>query len=544
VGDTGATASANNPAEDLASQGGWAVPGIGLDSQGDAGGGLGDQNESPGLAALAELVGALGINDLTAGLGLLLDRLTSLVADTAAVAPIGRIELLRLASRLVKSAGRGEVAAGRLAYLADRHRSLSGGVGAATWLTRHNLLTRSQASKIVLRARDLSGTPLLEQAAYKGDVNPHQAAAAVRTLKQLPGDVLSAGQLSQAEELLAGFADHLDSSGLAKAGRALLEQVAPELTQQRDEERAEREYRTAHSNRSLFWFDRGDGSTLLQATMPTIEAEGLKRLVDAYAQQYRRAQTDKTRTDKTQTDKTESGQGQADTAPASHTRAATNAALPPMAASRVDGLIALGREVSRRAAAPKLGGDRPRIQVVITYQELLDQARTAKLVGSGDLVPAGQLRTMLCDAGIIPAVLGSKSEILDVGRERRLVTGPIRAALELRDQGCSFPSCDRPVGATEAHHLKPWYDDGATGLGNMTLLCPHHHGLVEPPRDGPPQWEVRIRESDQLPEFIPPAGLDPERKPMLHGRFILQGAEPSPARPDDRPEPDGAHGGA
>jgi hypothetical protein len=60
---------------------------------------------------------------------------------------------------------------------------------------------------------------------------------------------------------------------------------------------------------------------------------------------------------------------------------------------------------------------------------------------------------MACCAGIIPAVLGTTGQVLDLGRERRLFTGAARRALILRDRGCAFPGCDRPPKWTEGHHI-------------------------------------------------------------------------------------------
>ena len=51
---------------------------------------------------------------------------------------------------------------------------------------------------------------------------------------------------------------------------------------------------------------------------------------------------------------------------------------------------------------------------------------------TGQSVPAGVLRRWLCDADLLPIVLAGPSDILDVGRTQRLVTPPLRAALEAR----------------------------------------------------------------------------------------------------------------
>ncbi|WP_052593188.1 HNH endonuclease signature motif containing protein [Luteipulveratus mongoliensis] len=96
----------------------------------------------------------------------------------------------------------------------------------------------------------------------------------------------------------------------------------------------------------------------------------------------------------------------------------------------------------------------------------------------GDTVDAGTIRRMACDADIIPMVLGSRSEPLDVGREQRLVKDGLRAAVVARDRCCTFPGCDRPPSFCEVHHVQPWYAGGRTSLLNSALLCRRHHAIV------------------------------------------------------------------
>ncbi|MEO6997017.1 MAG: DUF222 domain-containing protein, partial [Terracoccus sp.] len=97
---------------------------------------------------------------------------------------------------------------------------------------------------------------------------------------------------------------------------------------------------------------------------------------------------------------------------------------------------------------------------------------------SGDVLTAATVRRMACDAAIIPVVLGSDSQPLDVGRQERLVTRAMRTALWLRDQGCSFPGCSTPAQWTDAHHVRHWLYGGTTCLGNLALLCRRHHVYV------------------------------------------------------------------
>ena len=88
--------------------------------------------------------------------------------------------------------------------------------------------------------------------------------------------------------------------------------------------------------------------------------------------------------------------------------------------------------------APTHGGERPHVTVTMRYDDL--QRRIADAVLSyGGPVSAAEARRIACDAQITPAVLGTGSDVLDVGRASRLFTPAIRKAIALRDKGCAFP---------------------------------------------------------------------------------------------------------
>jgi hypothetical protein len=155
---------------------------------------------------------------------------------------------------------------------------------------------------------------------------------------------------------------------------------------------------------------------------------------------------------------------------------------------------------------PDNGGDRPQVVVTVDIDHLREETGAATLDDGAVLSPTAA-RRLACDARILPAVLGSAGQVLDVGRERRLFTGPLRRALVLRDRGCAFPTCDRPARWCEGHHVRSWLDHGPTNLNNAVLLCGHHHRVIH---QG--QWQVQIA-TDGLPEFIPPSYIDPQQQP-------------------------------
>ncbi|MEV0286618.1 DUF222 domain-containing protein [Kribbella sp. NPDC050820] len=119
-------------------------------------------------------------------------------------------------------------------------------------------------------------------------------------------------------------------------------------------------------------------------------------------------------------------------------------------------------------------GPKAHLTVTIDYDSLRSAAAGA--IGDavfGDGLSAATVRRLACDAQVIPVVLGSKSQPLDVGTTRRLVTGPMRLALNARDRGCVV--CGAPPIQCEAHHLVHWVDGGDTAVGNLVLLCKRHH---------------------------------------------------------------------
>jgi hypothetical protein len=77
-----------------------------------------------------------------------------------------------------------------------------------------------------------------------------------------------------------------------------------------------------------------------------------------------------------------------------------------------------------------------------------------------------------------PTLGGAPSQPLDLGRTSRVVSAAQRTALAVRDGGCGFPDCDRPLAWCEAHHLQHWLHGGPTDLANLALVCRAHHRAV------------------------------------------------------------------
>ena len=121
---------------------------------------------------------------------------------------------------------------------------------------------------------------------------------------------------------------------------------------------------------------------------------------------------------------------------------------------------------------------------------------------NGDQQPVGSDHGELAGLGarlraavalLPPALGGAPTQPLEVGRTSRVVQPAQRAALTVRDGGCVFPDCDRPLAWCEAHHLRHWLHGGPTDLANLALLCRAHHRAVH---EG--GWQLTRQANGQL----------------------------------------------
>jgi len=130
---------------------------------------------------------------------------------------------------------------------------------------------------------------------------------------------------------------------------------------------------------------------------------------------------------------------------------------------------------------PSTGGLNATVIVTISMETLRGGLATATMDTGTDLSP-GEARRMACEGGLLPAVLGARSQILDFGRARRLFSKAQRAVMALR-QGfrCAAEGCDRPTAWCDAHHLTHWNHHGNTDLDDGVLICGRHHRLAHHP---------------------------------------------------------------
>lgn len=344
----------------------------------------------------------------------------------------------------------------------------------ADWFTHLAGLRRGQGKRAVEHARELVRSRRSTLAAlHEGSVSPEQAAVVLDAVEALPS---APSMRARAEEVLLEEAGRLDATSLAKAGARIGDVVDPDR-EDRDLERAlEREERAAHVHRFLSIAEDGAGGVRLSGRGSVEDAAVLRAALLPL------------------------------TAPVPTVDPDTCAEQPDPrdhGARLWDALVATAHHTLTSDLAPECHGARPRVTVTTDLATLQQGLGRGGVTDDGLELSVSAVRRIACDADVIPAVLGSRSEVLDVGRLQRLVTAAIWRALVLRDQHCRFPGCTRPPVMCHAHHVEHWVDGGETSLANLVLLCGHHHRLIH----GSP-WQVRISAEDGLPEFLPPPRAD------------------------------------
>jgi hypothetical protein len=367
-----------------------------------------------------------------------------------------------------------------------------------------------QVRNQVFQASMLAGRPGVHEAAAAGRITLGQARAIRDVVEGLP-EVLSDTQKDQAEGFLLRAADRLPAEKLRGMTDQVLDQVAPQAKDSSEQRQAKlklRDQRAAARRCFRFGFPE-DGSIEFRGSLPVVDGVRLKGLVESIAARDYRAAKD----------------------------VADRAALAVTPDQRLaDALMRVvvaaegsGTESGSGGAGIPAGGTQ--ITVLMREQDLRDRAAGRGLLADGTEVSAGELRRLMCDAGFVPVVLGGKSEILDLGRMRRLASPALRHAVGLRDGHCAFPGCEVPFYRCELHHIRPWQDGGPTSLDNLVALCARHHHLCEPAPPGvdadgyaraPDQWRIRMG-PDGIPQFVPPGSYVEEDRSGLAGSRSVRG---------------------
>ena len=364
-------------------------------------------------------------------------------------------ELLPRLARVERQLG-----AARLAMLAEADRQQVGDpVGyseTAGWWAAVTRATKPEARRQVKLARrlDTEQHAPVREATAAGAVSLDQAQVIIKAVEDLPTDLTDAALRAKAENHLIEFAAELDPKQLAVAGRKILDVEAPEISEQALDRALQAE--EAHAEATSYFTIRpdGHGSMIGRFKVPLLAGRILEKHVEALA------------------------------APKHQNAVAATDGTVPKPWRRGTAFTEY-LQTRPLPSIPNAGGIAATVVVTMSLEALLGDLKAAALLDTGEAISAAQARHLACRAGIIPAVLDGKSEVLDLGRKRRFHTPAQRLAIALRDKTCIVEDCDRGPRDTHIHHLDQWErDHGGTSVERGALICPPHHTQNHDPRYG------------------------------------------------------------
>jgi hypothetical protein len=466
--------------------------------------------EAGGLSLLDRPVFALSEEEL-------LSRLDLIVAEERRLAAV-RLETV------FELAGRG-IAAKR------------GFASAGMWLQHQLKVDGGVAGRMYQLSASLQSMPDVAEALASGQVSKSQAgviASAVDGMKRETSSV----QQAEAARLLIERAKIATPADLRRAGNGLLEVMAPEAAEERERKALEDSEKRDWADRCLTLSRDSSGRTRVKGWLTAEAAAIFRSVLDPLCNPARSRRPGNVGGDCSHavepspvgplrfpivdSPDADGFAGAGDSGVDAGGAGDSNSLTGDLAGSESSGPVKDERTAGQRrhdalvealelllagGDLPDNGGSRAQLTVTAPF-DLLRQELKAGTLDTGERLSAEAVRRLACDAGIIPAVLDGAGVPLDLGRERRLISGHLRRALVLRDRGCAFPGCDRPPRWCQGHHPRHWSSGGKTSLDNSLLLCGFHHRLIH---HG--DWTVVMGE-DGLPDFYPPSYFGENHGPL------------------------------
>jgi hypothetical protein len=343
---------------------------------------------------------------------------------------------------------------------------------------------RRASDRMVHQAERMGQVPATEHALGQGLISSGQADLIASTVAGLPVDV-SAADRKTCEDTLIAAAPTLSIKDLRRRADRIADVYAPDPVDRIENQTLVEREQAAWAKAEFWMVDQQDGTHKGGFVLPDLPAEQLRKMVDVLMAPRNNVLDDD----------------------------------PVLLDTRPTGAQRAGHafaELVSRYPTDHLPGskdsDGAQLLVTIDHDTLVGAVAPATLE-TGTRISAQEALRLACDLGVMPMVFNGKALPLHLGRTARLFNRAQRRALARRDLGCAFPGCDRPPGWCEAHHAgQPWCTTGKTNLDEGVLLCAFHHRLIHNS-----EWEVRI--VNQVPEFLPPAALDPTRRPRRNDRY-------------------------
>ncbi|MDX6360278.1 MAG: hypothetical protein QOH37_3332 [Nocardioidaceae bacterium] len=375
---------------------------------------------------------------------------------------IGSVEPGRLSgdeqARLLRELSRAEcrLAGLKLELLAAAEKThtarRAGAASTGQWVAKLVRADGGEAQRQVGLATGLDGHAPTRRALCEGVISPGHAEVILRADRQLPATV-SPEQRTTVERSLLTHAQIMSPSSLRRVARRAISAIEPDISTVDAHEDAilRDEEADARARTRLTLHDNHDGTVSGHFTVPTLQGHLLRKILETMTSP-RRGHLGATQA--------QSGAAQGVHTDWDHARGTAFCEL--LEHLPTDHLH------SRTAATV----------VVTLHDATLRGALAAAGLDTGDSISSGEARRLACNARIMPAVLGGRSEVLDLGRTKRLFTEPQRMALGLRFKSCAADGCERPFAWCELHHRRPWSQLGRTDLADGVPLCHFHHQRI------------------------------------------------------------------
>ena len=357
----------------------------------------------------------------------------------------------------------------RLLASADDVAFDAGARDAAAWLASQAHDDVHAVRRSLQLGRSLESAPLVASALAEGRISLDKARIILRALDGLPAEVTEELR-DRAEATLLGQAVELSPKALARVARHLEAVVDPDAADAAEAKALLREERSAWDKTSLRILDRYDGTSSISGILPTSAAHRLRTYVEAFTQPR---------------------------------KLDGEAPRPDQLAGRA--MCDLLEHVDPESL-PTHGGDTTTVIITIPLTDLRSELGAASIGGtdSDHRISAAEARRLACTAQIIPAILGSKSQVLDLGRAQRLFTPAQRKALRTQHSTCQIDGCDIPATWCDAHHHTPWSHGGRTNLDNAAHRYSAH-------------YEYASRRCDLRPHLIGPERHRARSRPTGRG---------------------------
>jgi hypothetical protein len=357
------------------------------------------------------------------------------------------LELSRAESRL---------AGLKLELLAAAERShtarRAGAASTGQWAAQLVHADGGEAQRQVGLATGLAGHAPTRRALGEGRISPGHAEVILRADRQLPATV-SPEQRTTVERSLLTRAETMSPSSLRRVARRAISAIEPDTSAVDAHEDAilRDEEADARARARLTLHDNHDGTVSGHFTVPTLQGHLLRKILETMTAP-RRGRL---------------GASQAQSGPADGVHTDWDHARGTAFCELLEHLPT--DHLHSRAAAT----------IVVTLDDAtLRGALAAAGLDTGETISSGEARRLACTAGITPAVLGGRSEVLDLGRLKRLFSESQRVALGLRFKACAADGCERPFAWCERHHRRPWSQLGRTDLADAVPLCHFHHQRI------------------------------------------------------------------